>query len=62
MDLQVDEVGLQILVGNGIMCIYGLKKTQVVYGVIYHCCRRNSLNLGNENVGIVIFVGLLLLK
>lgn len=44
MDLQVDEVGLQILDGNGITSIYGLKKTQVVVWCNYHCIR-NTLRI-----------------
>ncbi|KAL5990447.1 hypothetical protein ACLOJK_011349 [Asimina triloba] len=56
MNLQVDEIGRVVSVGDGIACVYRLNEiqfgemTKFASGV-----KRIALNLENENVGIVVF-------
>jgi len=54
--MQVDEIGQVVLVGDGIARVYGLNKIQVGEMVEFASSAKGmTLNLENENVGIVIF-------
>jgi len=55
-DLDVDEIGKVLSVGDGIARVYGLNKIQAGEMVeFYNGIRGMALNLENDNVGIVLF-------